>query len=87
MEKKLEVFADDKSNPRLETITKPALTQALTDLVASLKKFKVVYKPEYDLNKSKPADSSKLKNVENACKASLPEHFTTLYERFDGGLM
>ena len=56
MEKKLEVFADNKSNPRQETLSKTALQQALNDLVLSLKKYKVVYKPEYDLNKSKPAN-------------------------------
>ena len=87
MEKKLEVYADDKSNPRLESIAKPALQQALNDLVMSLKKYKVSYKPEYDLNKSKPADPSKLKNVESATKAVLPDHFKTVFEKFDGGLM
>jgi len=75
-------IADDFTNPRGDSITKPEVVQAINDITNSFKKCGNLH---LELSKVTGASVDQLASAASALKVKLPEHFVTLYEKYNGG--
>lgn len=75
-------IADDFTNPRGDAITKPEVVQALNDITNSFKKCGNLHA---ELSNVTGASADQISACGSALKVTLPEHFGTLYEKYNGG--